>query len=293
MTDMTILPYLDPMPGETAMKDAFIDAWMPRITTLKQDLANLLDGKVKAREDGSYGLEYENGIDFGTIRDTASNALGFRTPYIYQCGQAATRRRVRSATPPGVGIETVDARGRKVVPLWTVEGGNVPLTDKRLLAWTLDQYVRQIGTGRRDLVCGPVLATDAAARAIETSYDGPCLRTMLSDDGTVDANKVPINAVSEMRIYGHLVRSCNFVDLRFSTWGDDIVFAGTTLTLSGNRKHQPETALQASIGRRIGDVIGLSLLEGDTRTITSVRRKPNGVIEFGVSQPKEGIVLDI
>lgn len=291
MEDGTLDPHPDPMPGEVVRKDAFVETWLPRITALKQSLSDLLDGKVRARE--CHGLEYDDGIDFGTIRDIAAEAIGFRIPYIYQSGAAPVRRRSTIGSPPGVGIETVEARGRKVIPLWTVEGGNVPLTDRRLLAWTFDQYARQIGSGRRDQLCGPVIATGAAARAIATAYDGPCLRTMLSDDGTKDANKVEIRPLASMRVYGHLVRSCNLIDLRFSTWEEDMVFSGTTLTLSGGRKNQPEAAIQASIGRRIGEVIGSSLLEDDTRTITSVRRKPNGVIEFGVSQPREGIVLDI
>tara|TARA_B100000378_G_scaffold222884_1_gene186444 strand:- start:7127 stop:8008 length:882 start_codon:yes stop_codon:yes gene_type:complete len=291
MEDGTLDPHPDPMPGEVVRKDAFVKTWLPRITALKQSLSDLLDGRVRARDD--YGLEYDGDLDFGVIRRKAAEVAGFPMPYIYQCGRAATRRSKRSATPAGVGIETVDARGRKVVPLWTVEGGNIPLTDLRLLAWTFDQYSRQVGTGRRDALCGPVIATAAAAEAIRTAYKGPCLRTMLSDDGTKDANKVEIRPLASMRVYGHLVRSCNLIDLRFSTWEEDMVFSGTTLTLSGGRKHQPEAAIQASIGRRIGEVIGSSLLEDDTRTITSVRRKPNGVIEFGVSQPREGIVLDI
>lgn len=281
----------DPAHGQTVGIDGFVEAWKPRIVRLKADLASLLDGKVAARDD--YGLDYADGIDFGTIRQAAADSIGFRIPYIYQCGRSATRRSKRSATPAGVGIETVETQGRKVIPLWTVEGGNIPLTDIRLLAWTFDQYSRQIGTGRRDNLCGPIIATAAAASAIERLYDGPCLRTMLGDDGTKDGRKVNLRSDRDTRITAHLVRSCNLVDLRFTTWDEDVIFHGTTMILAGRAKARPETAIRACLGRRIGDVIGSSLFADDQRTVTSVTYLASGLIQFGISQPREGIVLDI
>ena len=281
----------DIAPGAVIPVDGFVASWKPRIVSLKTDLATLLDGKATARDD--YGMNYTDGIDFGTIRQMAAESVGFPMPYIYQCGRAATRRSKRSASPPGVGIETVEARGRKLVPLWTVEGGNIPLTDLRLLAWTLDQYSRQVGTGRRDILTGPVIATPAVAAAIARIYDGPCLRTMLGDDGTKDGNKVDLRSDRNIRMTAHLVRSCNLVDLRFITWEEDVTFSGTTLLLSDRAKDRPEAAIQACLGRRIGDVIGSSLFDNDPRTVTSVSRLPTGQVQFGISQPREGIVLDI
>lgn len=281
----------EPAPGTALPIDGFVTAWKPVIIRLKADLAALLDGKATARDD--YGMNYVDGIDFGTIRKTTAKSVGFPMPYIYQCGRSATRRSKRSATPPGVGLETVEARGRKLVPLWTVEGGNIPITDLRLLAWTLDQYSRQVGTGRRDILCGPVIATAAAARAIARLYDGPSLRTMLGDDGTKDGNKINLRSDRDMRITAHLVRSCNLVDLRFTTWEEDVTFSGTTLLLSGRAKERPDTMIHACLGRRIGEIVGSSLFDKDPRTITSVTRLPTGQVQFGISQPREGIVLDI
>jgi len=281
----------DPIAGQTVTIDGFVEAWKPGIIRLKADLASLLDGKVTARDD--YGLDYDDGIDFGTIRQAAADSIGFRVPYIYQCGRSATRRSTRTATPAGVGIETVEARGRKVVPLWTVEGGDIPLSYLRILAWTFDQYSRQNGTGRRDTLCGPVIATAAAASAIKRLYDGPCLRTMLGDDGTKDGNRVDLRSDRDIRITAHLVRSCNLVDLRFNTWEEDVIFHGTTMILAGRAKARPEAAIRACLGRRIGDVIGSSLFADDQRTVTSVTHLASGLIQFGISQPREGIVIDI
>ena len=281
----------DPSPGVAVPANDFVRIWMPKIVELKDALAHQLDGKATARSD--YGMDYVEGIDFGTIRKLAAETLGFPFPYIYQCGNSAPRSSKRTPTPAGVGIETVDARGRKVVPLWTVEGGNIPLTDERLLAWTFDQCSRQVGTGRRDTLCGPVIATPAAAQAIDLIYTGPCLRTMLGDDGTKDGNKVDLDNCSKMRITAHLIRSCNLVDLRFTTWEEDVTFNGTTLTLSGRAKNQPAALLHGCIGKRLSEVIGSTLLRDDPRTITSIRRLGGGQIQFGVSQPREGIVLDI